>query len=321
MDVKTDRAKVTVANFVRAETDHMIRANMKAFGVRIGAMAHVRKPTTPDNQPVIRMNQDTLYSGTVLDLSKPVKLTLPEVDGRYMSMHVVNQDHYMFVKSKPGTYELTEEQVGTRFALVSIRTFVDILDPDDLAKAHAAQDAIELTDGGDGPFEAPDWNTDDLAVARKALSDLAVLGFDTAYAFGRKEEVRPVDHLVGAAAGWGGLPRSAAMYILDSVDENDGKAPYAVTVRDVPVDAFWSITVYNADGYLEANDRGVSSYNNFSAQPNKDGSYTIHFGGCDDHRVNCIPITPGWNYAIRMYEPRAKILDGSWRFPAPQPVD
>jgi hypothetical protein len=68
----------------------MIRANMKAFGVKIGAMTHVRQPTTPDNQPVIRMNQDTLYSGTVLDLSKPVKLTLPEADGRYMSMHVVN---------------------------------------------------------------------------------------------------------------------------------------------------------------------------------------------------------------------------------------
>lgn len=57
---------------------------------------------------------------------------------------------------------------------------------------------------------------------------------------------------------------------------------HALTVKDVPVNAFWSITVYNADGYLEANDRGVNSYNNFSAQPNKDGSYPIHFGGCDE---------------------------------------
>ena len=49
------------------------------------------------------MNQDTLYTGVVLDLSKPVQLTLPEVGGRYMSMQVVNQDHYMIVESKPGT--------------------------------------------------------------------------------------------------------------------------------------------------------------------------------------------------------------------------
>ncbi len=86
------------------------------------------------------------------------------------------------------------------------------------------------------------------------------------------------------------------------------------------MDAFWSITVYHADGYLEANELGVNSYNNFSAQPNADGSYTIHFGGCEDDGGNCIPIMPGWNYVIRMYQPRAEILDGSWSFPAPRPV-
>ena len=96
---------------MRAESDHMIRSNMKMVGAGIGEFAHLREPTTPDNQPVIRMNQDTLYSGIVLDMSKPATITLPEVGGRYMSMHVVNQDHYMFVESKPGTYELTEEKV------------------------------------------------------------------------------------------------------------------------------------------------------------------------------------------------------------------
>ena len=111
------------------------------------------------------------------------------------------------------------------------------------------------------------------------------------------------------------------MYTMDSVAKNDSQTPHAITVKDVPVDAFWSITVYNADGYLEANERGVNSYNNFSAKPNEDGSFTIHFGGCEDGRDNCIPITPGWNYVIRMYQPRAEILDGSWTFPVPQPVD
>jgi hypothetical protein len=266
------------------------------------------------------MNQDTFYSATVLDLSKPARITLPEAGGRYMSMHVVNQDHYMFVESGPGTYELTRDKVGTRFALVTIRTFVDVTDPEDIARAHAAQDAIELSGGGAGPFEAPNWDTENLAVARKALNDLAVLGFDASHAFGGKEDVRPVDHLVGAAAGWGGLPRSAAMYVLGSVTDNDGETPHSVTVKDVPVDAFWSVTVYNADGYLEANDLGVNSYNNLSAEPNEDGSYTIHFGGCGDGRPNCIPITPGWNYAIRMYEPRREILDGSWTFPEIKPL-
>jgi len=139
---------VTVDTFVRAESDHMIRTNMAAMGVDFGKLVHLREPTTPENQPVIRMNQDTFYSGIVLDLTKPARIALPEADGRYMSMHVVSQDHYMFVESEPGTYELTQDKVGTRFALVTIRTFVDVTDPDDIAMAHAAQDAIELAGGG-----------------------------------------------------------------------------------------------------------------------------------------------------------------------------
>jgi len=310
---------VTISNFVRAESDHMFRANMQAFKIEIGKFTHIRQPTTVDNQPVIRMNQDTLYSGTLLDLSRPVKITLPEVDGRYMSMHVVNQDHYMFVESKSGEYNLSQKSVGTKFALVTIRTFYNAGDPLDLARAHVAQDKIKISGSGSGPFESPNWNTDHLTTARKALNDLAVLGFDTSYAFGRKEDVRPVDYLVGAAAGWGGLPRTAAFYILSSVKNNDGKKAHVLTVKDVPVDAFWSITVYNAKGYLEANDLGINSFNNLSAKPNEDGSYTFHFGG-DPKSVNYLPITDGWNYAVRMYQPRKEILDGTWTFPEVIPL-
>jgi hypothetical protein len=315
---------VTVDNFVRAESDYNIGANLanlKTLGGDIGQIVHGRDPATVETQTVIRTNQDTLYSLIVVDLSEPIRITLPETGGRYMSMHVVNQDHYMFVETKPGTYDLTEDSVGTQFAFVNIRTFVDPSDPEDVNKAHAAQDAIIVEGGGKGPFDAPDWDEKALAAGRKALNDFSALGFNTTYAFGRKEETRPIDHLIGAAAGWGGLPRSAALYVIDSVDENYGETPYTLTVKDVPVDQFWSVTVYNADGYLEANDLGRNNYNNVTAEPNADGSYTINFGGCDDGRVNCIPITPGWNYTVRMYEPRPEILDGSWTFPVPEPAN
>ncbi|SDE71570.1 DUF1214 domain-containing protein [Ruegeria marina] len=307
---------VTVENLIRAETDTMIRGSLAANGANVGELAHFRQPTIPGNQPVIRMNQDTLYSALVADLSEPLEITLPEVGGRYQSMHVINQDHDMFVEAEPGTYRLTEEDVGTRFASISFRTFVDVTDPDDIAAAHAAQDAIVVSGGSSGPFEAPEWDLEKLEVARKAVNDLATLGFEATYAFGRREDTQPVARLIGALSGWGGLPRTAASYVIASVPQNDGETPYTVTVADVPVDAFWSVTVYNSDGYLEANDLGVNSYNNVTAKPNEDGSFTLHFGGCDDERVNCIPITPGWNYAVRMYQPRTEILDGTWRFPS-----
>lgn len=314
--------EVTLENLVRAETDHMIRANMEAYGVKVGDLAHQREMVDLKNQPVIRMNVDTLYSSLVLDLSEPAEITLPEIGGRYQSMHVMSQDHYMFVEATPGTYRLTEDEVGTRFAAVAFRTFADPADPEDIAAAHKAQDGIAVSGGGDGPFEAPDWDLSQLSAARQAINDLvADIGFNTRYAFGRKDEVRPVDYVVGALAGWAGLPVSAAMYVLDSVEKNDGKTPHAVTVKDVPVDAFWSVTVYNEDGYMEANDLNRNSYNGVTAKPNDDGSITLHFGGCGDDRVNCIPITPGWNYAIRLYQPREEILDGSWTFPAIEPAN
>ena len=72
---------VTVDNFVRAESDHMFRMNMEMWDLGTGEFAHLREPTTPDKQPVIRMNQDTLYSAIWLDLSSPATITMPEVGG------------------------------------------------------------------------------------------------------------------------------------------------------------------------------------------------------------------------------------------------
>ncbi|MGR3659567.1 MAG: DUF1214 domain-containing protein [Paracoccaceae bacterium] len=80
------------------------------------------------------------------------------------------------------------------------------------------------------------------------------------------------------------------------------------------------MTVYNADGYLEANGLNANSYNSVSADPNKDGTITLNFGGCEDDRVNCLPITPSWNYTVRFYEPQPAILDGDWSFPKIEPA-
>ena len=57
-----------------------------------------------------------------------------------------------------------------------------------------------------------------------------------------------------------------------------------------------------------------------SGRKNPDGSITVHFGGYDDDRVNCLPIMNGWNYLVRLYRPHAEVLDGSWTFPTPEPV-
>ena len=70
---------------------------------------------------------------------------------------------------------------------------------------------------------------------------------------------------------------------------------------------------------MEKNDLDAYSFNNVTAKPDDDGSITIHFGG-DSSQVNYLPITEGWNYIVRLYQPREEIIDGSWAFPEPKQV-
>jgi hypothetical protein len=186
---------------------------------------------------------------------------------------------------------------------------------------HALQDAIKVEQKAPGKFESPDWDQASLKKVREAL--LAVVAangeMDSARMFGRKSDVDPVQHLLGTAAGWGGNPRATAIYTGIVPKENDGKTVYRLTLKEVPVDGFWSVSVYNKEGFFEKNARNAYTVNNVTAKPNADGSVTIQFGG-DENVPNCIPIMPGWNYLIRLYRPRKEILDGTWKAPEAQPV-
>ena len=141
-------------------------------------------------------------------------------------------------------------------------------------------------------------------------------------AFGKKGEVEPRMHVIGAATGWGGNPENVAFYVNVNPPQNDGKTVYKLHVpASVPVEAFWSVAVYNAKGYFQKNDLGVYNLNSITSKKNKDGSVDIQFGGCAGKSTNCMPIVEGWNYAVRLYRPRNEILDGSWKFPDPVPVN
>ncbi|QUN32135.1 DUF1254 domain-containing protein (plasmid) [Cupriavidus sp. KK10] len=311
---------VGIDNFARAESD-LYMGKMVSDG-SFGKLVHSREPASIDAQNVIRMNRDTLYSGGVFDLDAgPVTIELPEAGERFMSMLVVDEDHYVpAVFYSAGRHVLTKEEIGTRYVFVAIRTLVDPADKKDIERVHALQDAIRVSQDKAGEFVIPKWDQASQKKVRDALLVLASTLPDYNQAFGSRGSVDPVQHLIGTAAGWGGNPSKDAIYLTGVMPQNDGKTVYRLNVGSVPVNAFWSVAVYNAEGYFQKNPYGAYSLNNLTAEKNANGSIDIQFGGCDGKIANCLPIMPGWNYTARLYQPGEQILSGQWRFPQPQPV-
>ena len=313
---------VTPDNFPRAETDRYFASRVDETG--LGKLEHAREPFDVQHQNVVRGNRDTLYSSGVFDLAAgPVTITMPDAGKRFMSLFVVNEDHYVTdIFHGSGSHTLTQDHAGTRYVLLGVRTLIDPANAADMDEAHQLQDAIKVEQpGGPGTFDIPDWDSASRDKVRSALLELnsTLTSFD--HAFGTKDEVDPVHHLIGTAAGWGGNPDSEATYMAITPHQNDGTTVYKLHVPgDVPVAGFWSVSVYNAKGYYTPNSLNAYSLNNITATKAADGAVDVQFGGCDGKIANCLPIEPGWNYTVRLYQPGQQILDGSWKFPDPQPV-
>lgn len=307
---------VTADNFVRAESDKFFSRVVARGG--FGTFVHNRALVPVDTQVVIRPNRDTLYSSAVFDLDAgPVTVTLPDAGQRYFSLIAINEDQYTQpLMYKPGRYQFSRESIGTRYVLLGVRTLVDPASADDMQRAHALQDQIAVEQhNGPGKFDVPRWEQSSLDAVRTSLLALAATVPDSRGMFGKPQEVDPVRHLIGSASAWGGNPAQDAYYFSVTPKRNDGATRYRLVVKDVPVDAFWSISIYNAAGYFEPNAQNRYTLNNLTAKRERDGSIAVQFGGCETQAGNCLPVTAGWNYMVRLYKPQATVLDGTWQFP------
>jgi len=310
---------VSAKTFVRAETDRYF--TQLSTGVGLAKFFHIRQPTPVDAQGVVRMNRDTLYSLAVLDLdAAPATIVVPDTGERFCSLQIIDQDHFTpFVHYGPGEVVVDHSTVETRYGAALLRILVDAEDPTDIAAVQALQDTATVVQVDKGSLELPNWDSVTLDAIRGTLSAVAAgLGsFDRG--FGPRGGVDPVAHLIATAVGWGGNPVADAMYVPGFPSNGDGQQAYRLELADVPVDGFWSISVYNAEGFFEPNAANRYSVNNLTAAAETDGRVIVSFGG-DPSSPNWLPITRGWNYVARLYRPRPEVLDGTWVFPQPVPV-
>lgn len=317
-----DPIHVGPLNFVRAETDRYMQTIIDRG--ELGDIFLGREPVDLDHQTVIRMNLDTLYSSGVFDMEAgPVTVTLPETpDGRYISAQILTEDHYTVNVFHEGTHTFSADDLDTRYAVMIVRVFADSTDPADIAFANTIQDEIVVEQAGQGEFIVPEFDQASLDATRMLLLRLgAQAKGDLGIKMGTREEVDPVGHLIATAFGWGLLPPDEAYYFGGGPVAGEESEPHELVLKDVPTEAFWSVTMYNARGFMVPNELEMNALNNVNAEQNSDGSYRIQLGGCEADTVNCLPTPDGWNYVIRAYKPGEEILSGNWTPPGATPIE
>ena len=310
---------VDIDNYATAEVAFQID-RFVALGAEVNRWLHFRAPTPIDQQSVIRMNRDTLYSLAVVDISGGATLTVPDGGDRYLTVMVVNEDGYLNrVFHRVGDHRLTVEEFNTGFVLLVARTLADPTAADDIAAANRLQDGLAVDAASARAWASGRFDEVSYEAVKQPLLALGAAGVgDSSRTFGSRDEVDRVRFLIGSAGGFGGLPETEAFYAIRATPRPVGR--FRLAVGEVPVDAFWSISVYNRDGYFGPNTFDSYSVNSVTAVRDDDGTVTVNFGPEPDGSPNFLCVTEGWNYVVRLYRPRAVILAGTWVFPEPGPL-
>ena len=309
--------RVTPETFIRAETDRYFAISTTLNG-GVNRLFHYRRLVPLDQQSVVRMNRDTLYSVGIVDTDGGAVIRVPAMpDDRYASVYLADNDHYVpEIIYDAGEHPLPQD---TRYLAVGVR--IQIFDPqdeDEVQLVNRLQDQFVIEASSAEPFRPPDWDQDSLnALRRQYEAEFSRFDRYPDGWQGRRGEVDESTRHLAAAGAWGLFPNRDAVYI----NYNPGlpesgcyEATYAVPEND----AFWSITVYGDDGYMKSDNNILNAAN---VVLDGDGRFTARFGSLDTcgETPNRLDISPGWNFLMRVYRPGPSVLDGSYTLPDVRP--
>ena len=306
---------VTLDTYPTDETSRQILKGQSMVGVN--NFNHSRELTPTDDQPVVRMNRDTYYSMAVVDVSKGAAIVMPEIPkGKYISVQPVTEDHRIQkMMYGPGSFDLSTH-TGTHLYLI-VRldgTFTQ-------AEAKEIQDKMIIKANSNNLFQTEPINEESFSKVESELKAKVPIIVERDGNNGMKGMfTNPLDesakdftvekYQVGAAAGWGGAQ------LTDNIYESSGDFPtdkcYQLTFEDPNNGAFWSITVYDKNGFMFDD---LANYSSNTAQKNSDGTYTISFGCGEDYPNNLEIDNPSneFNILARHYRPSKRIIEEGYR--------
>jgi hypothetical protein len=171
-----------------------------------------------------------------------------------------------------------------------------------------------------GAQQLMEWKVPTLARVVNGWS----MNTDTMGVYGNYYLKRAIVSQMGLGAN---LPEDA-IYPLNLADDTgkalDGANKYVIHFEKgsvPPVNAFWSITLYDAEGFQVANSLNrfaLSSWMPFKT--NDDGSLDLYFQSDSpgkDREANWLPAPAGaFNLTMRLYSPKPDALTGKWNPPA-----
>jgi hypothetical protein len=301
---------------------------------------------------VPRTNHDTFYQAATLWLEDgPVVLASLAPDaGRVNSFQFMDErnanfrnvvypegEYTLYFGEKPAGIRGESIEVPSRLAIVFVRVEVkDEHDPDDIAAASAVLKGMTID--GDQPRAFPSrrelqdlFSPEVVADAERRMDAVfATVPFSELVVGPGQEpgvDVSWLNHAAGTRGGFGGPDPRHSAYEAIFVDARGrelrgANGIYAVTTAVPPVDAFWSITVYDTDrgGFLHPNSNDRYHINDSSARRNADGTITLTFmRACEPAAANCLDVPSGrFEVVTRYYLPHPEIVSGIWKLP---PID
>ena len=298
---------------------------------------------------IVRVNNDTLYKTAFVYLGDgPVVLRSESPSKDRFSSFQLQDDrnaNYRNIIGPEGIYTLyhgetpetiTGEAVEVPSLLSAVVTRIEVNDPNDAADMAGAQAVFDgITIEGPTISEMPavdllsGFDEQVAQEAHKRMDDTArSVPFSKMIVGPGQEPGKDVPYLyhsTGTKVGWGGPATSHSAYESMYTDESGetlegSKGQYVLVTEAPPVNAFWSITIYDSNtGRLHPNDDNRYHINNTTAVKNEDGTYSFRFKvKCEDADQNCLEVPAGpFDVAARYYLPEPEIMSGKWTMPRP----
>ena len=300
--------KVTKDNFLAAEADRYLAEQQELAPVN--QWEHKFKLLTYKTQSVVRQNRDTLYSKSIVDVSKGATFSL-EKSNQYQTLHVVDSNHreifvlYSDSDKRSITIDKSDLSEGAgEHVYVVLRTAM----PNGESKkayevANKLQRSAKISAKSNKPYITKGFNQESREATRLALEP-EILKMDLTKAFGTvgSKHVTKHDSTIGIGIGWGGFSTPHAHYKILLAEDRSG------TCQTMTFDApkfkkggFFSITTYGPDAYIHADKYAI---NMNEMEQDKDGRYTVNFN-CEG-RKNNLEVMKNWTGALRMYRPLDK---------------